>query len=105
MEPLSSQAAIVDEDNQEAIVDANVAELESQCDNNEPPLTATPVRANNDDNIPQPPATKKPRKNLTSTGTHGGKQPAPSSKQKLQFTTDDFVEEEDEQPSSLGKNT
>ena len=58
MEPLSSQA-IVDEDNQDAIVNANVAELESQqCeyDNNEPPLTATPVKANNNDNIPQPPA-------------------------------------------------
>ena len=52
MEPLSSQA-IVDEDNQDAIVNANVAELKSQCDDNEPPLTATPVRANNDDNIPQ----------------------------------------------------
>ena len=61
MEPLSLQA-IVDEDNQDAIVDANVAELESQCDNNEPPLTATPVRANNVDDIPQPPAPKKPRK-------------------------------------------
>ena len=58
MEPLSSQA-IVDEDNQDAIVNANVDELESQCDNNEPPLTATPARANNDDNIPQPPAPKK----------------------------------------------
>ena len=104
MEPLSSQA-IVDEDNQDTIVNANIAELESQCDNNEPPLTATPVRANNDDNIPQPPAPKKPRKNLTSTGTHGGKHPTSSSKRKLQFTTDDVVEEEDEQPSSLGKNT
>ena len=102
MEPLSLQA-IVDEDNQDTIVDANVAELESQCDNNEP-LTATPVRANND-NIPtQPTAPKKPRKNPTLTGTHGGKQPA-SSKRKLQFTTYDVVEEEDEQPSSLGKNT
>ena len=103
MKPLSSQA-IVDEDNQDTIVDANVAELESQCDNNEPPLTATPVRANNDDDIPQPPAPKKPRKNLTSTGTRGGKHPA-SSKRKLQFTTDDVVGEEDEQPSFLGKNT
>ena len=90
MEPLSSQA-IVNEDNQ----DANVAELESQCDNNEPPLTATPVRANNDDNIPHPPAPKKPRKNPTLSGTHGGKHPASSSKRKLQFTTDDVVEEED----------
>ena len=103
MEPLSSQA-IVDEDNQDTIVNANVTELESQCDNNEPPLTVTPVRANSD-NIPtQPTAPKKPRKNPTSTGTHGGKQPT-SSKRKLQFTTDDVVEEEDEQPSSLGKNT
>ena len=103
MEPLSSQA-IVDEDNQDAVVSTSVAELESQYeyDNNEP-LTATPVKANND-NIPQPPAPKRPRKNPTSTGTHGGKQPA-SSKRKLQFTTDDVVEEEDEQPSSLGKNT
>ena len=101
MEPLLSQA-IVDEDNQDVIVNANVAELESQCDNNET-LTATPVRANND-NIPtQPSAPKKPRKNPTSTGTRGGKQPA-SSKRKLQFTDDD-VEEEDGQPSSLGKNT
>ena len=77
-----------------------------QCeyDNNELPLTATPVKANNNDNIPQPPAPKKPRKNPTSTGTRDGKQPA-SSKRKLQFTTDDVVEEEDEQPSSLGKNT
>ena len=102
MEPLSSQA--IDEDNQEAVVNANVAELESQYeyDNNEP-LTATPVKVNND-NIPtQPSAPQKPRKNPTSTGTRGGKQPA-SSKQKLQFT-DDVVEEEDEQPSSLGKNT
>ena len=103
MEPLSSQA-IVDEDNQDAVVNANIAELESQYeyDNNEP-LTATPVKANND-NIPtQPSAPKRPRKNPTSTGTHGGKQPA-SSKRKLQFTNED-VEEEDEQPSSLGKNT
>ena len=103
MEPLSSQA-IVDEDNQDAIVNANVAELESQYkDDNSETLTATPVKANNE-NIPtQPSAPKKPRKNPTSTGTHGGKQPA-SSKRKLQFTDDD-VEEEDEQPSSLGKNT
>ena len=94
----------MDEDNQEAVVNANIPELESQYeyDNNEP-LKATPVKANND-NIPtQPSAPKKPRKNLTSTGTRGGKQPA-SSKRKLQFT-DEVVEEEDEQPSSLGKNT
>ena len=83
MEPLSSQA-IVDEDNQDAIVNANVDELENQCDNNEPPLTATPVKTNNNNNIPtQPPAPKKPRKNPTSTGTRGGKQPASSSKRKL----------------------
>ena len=99
MEPLSSQAIVDEDNNQDAIVDVNVAELESQCDNNKPPLTATPVRANNDDDIPQPPAPKKPRKNPTSTGTH-----ASSSKRKLQFTTDDVVGEEDEQPSSLGKN-
>ena len=48
-------------------------------------------------------STKKARNNPTSTGTRGGKQPA-SSKRKLQFTDDD-VEEEDEQSSSLGKNT
>ena len=103
MEPLSSQA-IVDEDNQDTVVNANVAELESQYeDDNNETLTATLVKANND-NIPtQPSAPKKPRKNLTSTGTRGGKQPA-SSKRKLQFTDDD-VEEKDEQPSSLGKNT
>ena len=99
MEPLSSQT-IVDEDNQDAVVNANIAELESS---QYEPLTATPVKANND-NIPQPPAPKRPRKNPTSTGTHGGKQPA-SSKRKFQFATDDVVEEEDEQPSSLGKNT
>ena len=98
MEPLSSQT-IVDEDNQDAVVNANVAELESQYE----PLTATPVKANNN-NIPQPPAPKRPRKNPTLTGTRGGKQPV-SSKRKLQFTTDDVVEEEDEQPSSSGKNT
>ena len=97
----------MDEDNQEAVVNANVAELESSQyeydNNNDEPLTATPVNANND-NIPtQPSAPKKPRKNLTSTGTRGGKQAA-SSKRKLQFT-DEVVEEEDEQPSSLGKNT
>ena len=104
MEPPSSQAK--DEDNQEAVINVNVAELESQYeDDNNETLTATPVKANND-NIPtQPSAPKKPRKNMTSTGTRGGKQPA-SSKRKLQFTNDD-VEEEDEQqqPSSLGKNT
>ena len=100
MEPLSSQAIVDEDNNQDGIVDVNVAaELESQCDNNEPPLTATPVRANNNDNIPQPPAPKKPRKNPTSTGTL-----ASSSKRKLQFTTDDVVGEEDEQPSSLGRN-
>ena len=104
MEPLSLQAIVDEDNNQDAIVDANVGELESQCDNNEPPLTATPVRANNDDNIPQPPAPKKPRKNSTSTGTRGGKHPASLPKRKLQFTTDDVVEAEDEQPSSLGKN-
>ena len=104
MEPLSSQA-IVDEDNQDAVVNANVAELESQYeyDNNET-FTATPLVKTNNDNIPtQPSAPKRPRKNPTSTGIRGGKQPA-SSKRKLQFTNDD-VEEEDEQPSSLGKNT
>ena len=77
--PPSSQA-IVDEDNQEAIIIANVAELESkyEYDNNEP-LTATPpVKANNN-NIPtQPSAPEMPRKNPTSTGTRGGKQPASS---------------------------
>ena len=95
MEPPSSQA--IDEDNQEAVINANVAELESQYEdyNNE-----TPMKAN--DNIPQPSAPKKQRKTMTSTDTRGGKQPA--SKRKLQFTDDD-VEEEDEQPSSLGKNT
>ena len=52
MEPLSSQATIVDEDNQDAIVNTNVAEPESPCDNNEPPLTATPpvVKTNNNNN-------------------------------------------------------
>ena len=99
MEPPSSQA--IDEDNQEAVINANVAELESQYeDHNDETLMATPpVKAN--DNIPQPSAPKKQRKNPTSTGTRG-KQPA-SSKRKLQFTDDD-VEEEDEQPSSLGNN-
>ena len=106
MEPLSSQAIVDEDNNQDAIVNANVGELESQCDNNEPRLTATPVRANNDDNIPQPPVPKRPRKNQTSTGTHSGKHPASSSKRKLQFTTfttDDVVGEENDQPSSLGK--
>ena len=103
MESLSSQAIVDEDNNQDAIVDGNGGELESQCDNNEPPLTATPVRANDDDDIPQPPASKRPRKNQISTGTHGGKHPASSSKRKLQFTTDDVVGEEDDQPSSLGK--
>ena len=103
MEPLSLQAIIDEDNNQDPIVDANVSEMESQCDNNEPPLTATPVRANHDDNIPQPPAPKRPRKNETLTGTRGGKHPATTSKRKLQFTTDDVVGEEDDQPSSLGK--
>ena len=62
MEPLSLQAIVDEDNNQDAIVDINVAELESQCDNNEPPLTATPVRANNDDDLPQPPTPKKLRK-------------------------------------------
>ena len=105
MEPLSSQA--IDENNQVAVINANVAELESQQyeDDYNETLTATPVKANND-SIPQTSAPKK-RKTTTSTGTRGGKQPA-SSKRKLQFTNDDVVEEEDEQqqqPSSLGKNT
>ena len=103
MEPSSSQ--VIDEDNQEVVINANVAELESQYkDDNNETLTATPVKANND-NIPtQPSAPKKPRKNTTSTGTRGRKQPA--SKRKLQFTDDDVKEEdEQQQPSSLGKNT
>ena len=103
MEPPLSQA--IDEDNQEAVVNANDAELESQYeDDNNETLTATPVKANND-NVPTQPSAPKKRKTMTSTGTRGGKQPA-SSKRKLQFTDDD-VEEEDEQwqPSSLGKNT
>ena len=102
MEPPSSQA--IDEDNQEAVVNANVAELESQYeDDNNETLTATPVKAS--DNVPTQPSAPRKRKTTTSTGTRGGKQPA-SSKRKLQFTNDD-VEEEDEQrqPSSLGKNT
>ena len=91
---------IVDEDSQEdAVVNANVAELESsQYD--EPHTATTPVKEANNDNIPQPPAPKRPTKNPTSTGTR--KRPASS---KRIFTTDDVVEEEDEQPSSLGKNT
>ena len=90
---------IVDEDSQDVVFNANVAELESsQYD--EPHTATTPVKEANNDNKPQPPAPKRPRKNPTSTGTR--KHPA-SSKQK--FTTDDVVEEEDEQPSSLGKNT
>ena len=91
---------IVDEDSQEdAVVNANVAELESsQYD--EPHTATTPVKEANNDNIPQPPAPKRQRKNLTSTGTR--KHPASS---KRKFTNDDVVEEEDEQPSSLGKNT
>ena len=80
MEPLSSQAIVDEDNNQDTIVNINVGELESQCDNNEPPLTATPVRANNDDDTPQPPAPEKPRKKPTLTGTYGGKHPASSSK-------------------------
>ena len=92
---------IVDEDSQDAVVNANVAELESsQYD--ETRTATTPVKEANNDNIPQPPPPKRPRKNPTSmTGTR--KHPA-SSKRKL-FTNDDVVEEEDEQLSSLGKNT
>ena len=72
MKQPSSQA--IDEDNQEAVINANVAELESEYeDHNNETLTATPVKAN--DNIPQPPAQKKQRKNTASTGTCG-KQPA-----------------------------
>ena len=60
MEPLSSQT-IVDEDSQDAVVNANVAELESsQYD--EPHTATTPVKEANNDNIPQPPAPKRPRK-------------------------------------------
>ena len=60
MEPPSSQA--IDEDNQEAIINANVAELESQYeDYNNETLTATPVKAN--DNRPQPSAPKKKENN------------------------------------------
>ena len=55
MEPPSSQA--IDEDNQEAVINANVAELESQYeDYNNETLTATSVKAN--DNIPQTSAPK-----------------------------------------------
>ena len=68
MEPPSSQA--IDEDNQEAVINANVAELESQYEDD---YNEAPVKANN--NIPQPSAPKKQRKTTTSTGTHG-KQPA-----------------------------
>ena len=90
---------IVDEDSQDAVVNANVAELESsQYD--EPHTATTLVKEANNDNIPQPPAPKRPKKNPTSTGT---RKHSESSKRK--FTTDDVVEEEDEQPSSLGKNT
>ena len=90
---------IVDEDSQDAVVNSNVAELESsQYD--EPHTATTPVKEANNDNIPQPPAPKRPRKNPTLTGTR--KHPALL---KRKFTTDDVVEEEDEQPSSLGKNT
>ena len=97
MEPQTT----VDEDSQDAVVNANVAELESsQYD--ETHTATTPVKEANNENIPQPPPPpKRPRKNPTSTGTR--KHPA-SSKRKL-FTNDDVVEEEDEQPSSLGKNT
>ena len=92
---------IVDEDSQDAVVNANVAELESsQYD--ETRTATTPVKEANNDNIPQPPPPERPRKNPTST-TGTRKHPA-SSKRKL-FTNDDVVEEEDEQPSSLGKNT
>ena len=45
MEPLSSQT-IVDEDNQDTVVNANVAELESS--QYEPHTATTPVKANND---------------------------------------------------------
>ena len=59
---------IVDEDSQDAVVNTNVAELESsQYD--EPHTATTPVKEANNDNIPQPPAPKRPRKNPTSTGT------------------------------------
>ena len=76
MEPLSSQA--IDEDNQVAVMNANVAELESQQyeDDYNETLTATPVKANND-NIPPTISTNK-RKTTTSAGTHGEKQPASS---------------------------
>ena len=72
MESPSSQA--IDEDNQEAVINPNIAELESQYEDYNETLAATPpVEAN--DNIPQPSAPKKQRKNMTSTGTRG-KQPA-----------------------------
>ena len=90
---------IVDEDSQEdTVVNANIAELKSsQYD--ETHTATTPVKEANNDNIPQPPAPKRPSKNPTSTGTR--KHPAML---KRKFTNDDVVEEEDEQPSSLGKN-
>ena len=56
MESPSSQA--MNEDNQEAVINASIAELESQYeDYNNETLTASPVKAN--DNIPQPSAPKK----------------------------------------------
>ena len=59
---------IVDEDSQDAVVNTNVAELESnQYD--EPHTATTPVKEAYNDNIPQPPAPKRPRKNPTLTGT------------------------------------
>ena len=59
IEPPSSQA--IDEDNQEAVVNANVAELESQYeDDNNETLTATPVKAS--DNVPTQPSAPKKRK-------------------------------------------
>ena len=65
----SSQA--IDQDNQEAVINANIAELESQYEDYK---NETPVKAN--DSIPQPSAPKKQRKTMTSTGTCGEKQPA-----------------------------
>ena len=60
---------IVDEDSQDAVVNANVAELESsQYD--EPHTATTPVKEANNDNIPQPPAPKRPRKNPTFLDWH-----------------------------------
>ena len=80
MEPPSSQA--IDEDNQEAVVNANTAELESQYeDYNNETLTATPVKANNG-NIPtQPLAPKKQRRNTTQV--RYGKGPALKIEQNL----------------------